>query len=159
MPRGKEKLPDNSYVDILSYILETNEYPAASSELTQDAAGTFAFVGKNGPDQVPKFSLIQIVGCLTQHEDGIWWLTRSSDPVRIRMGNEGRATPEELKEASTRVMGNQAFRLVYPDFEPGFDVNSYKGHKMEGKGYFLINPVDQRLSVTWMAPVGDSCDP
>lgn len=156
MPRGKDKLTEAAYIDILTYILERNEYPAGSSELTPDAVHTIGLVGKKGPAQVPEYALIQVVGCLTQRPDGIWLLNRSTDPVRIR--KEGKSTQEELKAAGLRPLGSQTFRLVYPDFEPGFDLNSHKGHKMEGKGYFLTNPVDQRLSVTWMGRVEGGCD-
>lgn len=155
MPRGKEKLTDDVYLDILSYILETNEYPAGTNELTRDAAGAIGFVGKNGPAQVPEYALIQIVGCLTQRDDGIWLLTKSTDPIRIR--SEEKPTQEEMKSSGARPLGSQTFRLVYPDFEPGFNVDSHKGRKMQAKGYFLINPVDQRLSVKWMGPVADGC--
>jgi S-disulfanyl-L-cysteine oxidoreductase SoxD len=158
MPRGKEKLSEETYIEILSHILEANEYPAGASELTGDAIGAIGFVGKNGPAQVPDNALVQIVGCLTQRDDGIWLLTRATDPVRIRMGSEGKPRQEELKSAGAEPLGSKTFRLVYPDFEPGFDVNSHKGQKMAGKGYFLINPADQRLSVTWMGTVGDRCD-
>jgi mono/diheme cytochrome c family protein len=157
MPRGTEKLMEQTYTEILAYMLEGNEYPAGSNELTPDAAGTLRFVGKNGPAQVPEYALIQTVGCLTQRDDGIWLLGRSSDPIRIR--NEGKPSAEELKSSGSVQLGNQTFRLVYPDFEPGFDVNSHKGRKMMAKGFFLINPVDQRLSVKWMGPVGDGCGP
>jgi mono/diheme cytochrome c family protein len=156
MPRGKDKLTEQIYTEILAYILERNEYPAGSIELTPDAAGTLGFVGKNGPAQVPEFALIETVGCLTQRDDGIWLLSRSADPIRIR--NEAKPSQEELKSSGSMPLGNQTFRLVYPDFEPGFDVGAHKGKKMAAKGFFLINPVDQRLSVKWMGPVGDGCD-
>jgi mono/diheme cytochrome c family protein len=157
MPRGKDKLPEQAYTEILAYILEGNEYPAGPNELTPDTIGTLGFVGKNGSAQVPEFALIQIVGCLTQRDDGIWLLNRSADPIRIR--NEEKPSAEELKSSASMTLGNQTFRLVYPDFEPGFDVSSHKGKKMVAKGFFLVNPVDQRLSVKWMGPVSDRCDP
>ena len=157
MPRGKDKLSEQSYTEILAYILEGNEYPPGPNELTPDTIGTFGFVGKNGSAQVPEFALIQIVGCLTERDDGIWLLSRSADPIRIR--NEGKPSAEELKSSASMTLGNQTFRLVYPDFEPGFDVSSHKGKKMVAKGFFLVNPVDQRLSVKWMGPVSDRCDP
>jgi mono/diheme cytochrome c family protein len=157
MPRGKEKLSEQNYTEILAYILEGNGYPAGPNELTPETIGTLRFVGKNGPAQVPEYALIQIVGCLTQRDDGIWLLSKSADPVRIR--NEEKPSVEELKLSGSSPLGNQTFRLVYPDFEPGFDVSSHKGKKMVAKGFFLINPVDQRLSVKWMGPVGDRCDP
>jgi mono/diheme cytochrome c family protein len=158
MPRGgKEKLTEQTYTEILAFMLEGNEYPAGPNELTPDAAGTLRFVGKNGPAPPPEFALIQMVGCLTQRDDGIWLLSRSADPIRIR--NEAKPSAEELKASGSMPLGNQTFRLVYPDFEPGFDVNSHKGKKMVAKGFFLINAVDQRLSVKWMGPVGDGCGP
>ena len=154
MPRGKEKLTDSVYIDILSYILQANEYAAGANELNPDTVSV-GFVGKSGPAQVPEYSVIQIVGCLTQRDDGIWLLTKSSDPIRLR--SEEKPTPEELKSSGAMSLGSQTFRLVYPDFEPGFNVDSYKGRKMYAKGYFLINPIDQRLSVKWMGPVGENC--
>ena len=154
MPRGKEKLADDTYIDILSYILQANEYAAGASELSRNTVSV-GFVGKSGPAQVPEYALIQIVGCLTQRDDGVWLLTKSTDPIRIR--NEEKPTSEELKSSGALPLGSQTFRLVYPDFEPGFDVGSHKGRKMHARGYFLINPVDQRLSVKWMGPVEEGC--
>ena len=158
MPRGKDKLSEQTYIEILTHILEANEYPAGTSELTRDAISAISFVGKDGPAQVPDNALVQIVGCLTQRDDGIWLFARATDPIRIRMGSEGKATQDELKASAAQPLGSKTFRLVYPDFEPGFDVNSYKGQKMVGKGYFLVNPTDQRLSVSWMGAVSDRCD-
>jgi mono/diheme cytochrome c family protein len=156
MPRGADKLTPDAYIDILAYMLQVNEYPAGSSELTADTAGIIEFVGRNGPAPVPEFALIQVVGCLTQRSDGVWLLTKATDPVRTR--NQGKSTQDELKASGVQPFGSQTFRLVYPDFAPGFSVDAHKGHKMEGKGYFLINPVDQRLSVTWLERVADGCD-
>ena len=156
MPRRGDKLTEATYLDILAYILQRNEYPAGTNELTAAAVPAFGFVGKNGPAPVPEYALVRIAGCLTQRPDGIWLLTRATDPIRTR--NEGKSTQEELNASGVRPFGNQTFRLVYPDFEPGFDLNSHKGHKMESKGHFLTNPVDQRLSVIWMGRVADGCD-
>jgi hypothetical protein len=157
MPRQQDKLTEDAYVDILAYILQFNEYPAGPNELTAESVGTIGFVGKNGPAPVPEYALIQIVGCLTQRPDEVWLLTNATQPVRTR--NEKKSTPEELRASGARALGNQIFRLVYPEFEPGFDLQSHKGHKMEAKGHFLVNPVDQRLSVTWMERIGDGCVP
>src|SRR5262249_29406999 len=111
---------------------------------------------KNGPAPIPEYSIIQIVGCLTLRDDGVWLLTKSSDPIRKR--DETKPTQEEVKTSAARPLGNQTFRLVYPDFEPGFNVYAYKRQTMLGKGYFLITPIDQRLSVKWMGPVADVCE-
>jgi mono/diheme cytochrome c family protein len=158
MPRGKDKLSEQTYIEVLAHILDANEYPPGTSELTRDAISAIRFVGKNGAAPVPDNALVQIVGCLTQRDDGVWLLTTATDPIRLRMGNEGKATQDELKASAAQPLGSKTFRLVYPDFEPGFDVNSHKSQKMLGKGYFLINPTDQRLSVTWMGAVQDRCE-
>ena len=157
MPRGRQKLNDDAYTDILAYILDRNEYPSGSNELKAETVGTIRFVGKNGPAPVPEYSLVQVVGCLTEGSDGAWLLTKATDPIRTR--NPEKPTPEELNAAGVKPLGIQTFRLVYPDFTPSFRVDDHKGHKMEGKGYLLINPVDQRLSVTWLGTVAPDCNP
>jgi mono/diheme cytochrome c family protein len=155
MPRNAEKLAESTYIDILAYILQRNEYPAGPRELTADAVGTVRFVGRNGPAPVPEYALIQVVGCLAQRPDGVWVLNMATDPIRIR--DQAKSTPDQLSASAARPLGNQTFRLVYPDFAPGFQAAAHNGHKMEAKGYLLINPVDQRLSVTWMERVADGC--
>src|SRR4051812_34125168 len=85
MPRGNPGgLPDQTYADILSYILEKNEMPAGSVELKANALAELQLVGKDGPKPVPNFALVLSVGCLVQTGQDSWILTHASEPVRTR---------------------------------------------------------------------------
>ncbi|MSO24006.1 MAG: hypothetical protein EXQ58_12350 [Acidobacteria bacterium] len=156
MPPNREKLSEDAYLDILTYILEVNTFPAGGTELKASLLKHIQFVGKDGPQPVPEYALVSMVGCLTQTPDGIWRLTKASQPIRIRNGEK--PTEEELKASVVNPLGPQTFRLVYPDsFSPDFRIDAHKGHKMEGRGYLLMNPIDQRLSVTWLEMVASGC--
>ena len=36
-------------LDVMTYLLQANKYPAGKAELTADSAGTILLVGKDGP--------------------------------------------------------------------------------------------------------------
>src|SRR5687767_3133405 len=82
MPRGAPAtLSDNTYVDIVAYLLKANEFPAGAQELRVEDLQKIQLVGKDGPEQVPDFSLVRVVGCLMENpSDGAWMLTHSTDP-------------------------------------------------------------------------------
>ena len=70
----------------------------------------FRSIGKDGPEQVPDFSLVRVVGCLTTNaSDGAWMLTHSTDPVRT--GNPQPATGER-EAAEAWPLGPQTYRLL-----------------------------------------------
>jgi mono/diheme cytochrome c family protein len=154
-PRLGGSLGDNVYIDIVSHILKTNEFPEGTDELTPNMTRSIKVVGKSGAAVVPEFSLVQVVGCLTQAPDKTWILTNSSEPVRTRIPNEPPA--DEIKAAAAIPLGTQTFGLLYVDFfRPGFIVASHTGHKMEAKG-FLIQKPDPRLSITWLEMLDSNC--
>ncbi len=84
MPRGAPaSLSDKAYVDIVSYLLKVNEFPAGAEELRVEDLPKVQLIGKGGPEPVPDFSLVRVVGCLdTNASDGAWMLLNSTDPVR-----------------------------------------------------------------------------
>ena len=84
MPRGAPaSLSDKVYVDIVSYLLKANEFPAGAGELRVEDLTQIQVTGKGGPEPVPDFSLVRVVGCLdTNASDGAWMLLNSTDPVR-----------------------------------------------------------------------------
>ena len=84
MPRGAPaSLSDKAYVDIVSYLLKVNEFPAGAGELRVEDLPKIQLIGKGGPEPVPDFSLVRVVGCLdTNASDGAWMLLNSTDPVR-----------------------------------------------------------------------------
>src|SRR5215510_14631100 len=108
MPPGRQgkpgPIPDRDYLDILTYILNTNGYRSGASELTPDLLRSVMFVGKNGPQPVPDGSLVITVGCLSEANDGLWILSNATEPARTRTSNS--TTPEELQASSRKNLGS-----------------------------------------------------
>ena len=153
---ARGELNDAAYLDILTYILQANSFPAGTGELTVDALDRIQIVGRNGPKPLPSLATVRAVGCLTRGSDESWALTLASEPVRIRTLD--RTTPEELEASEAMPLGTQTFgleNLAY--FRAGFSPDSSEGHKMQAKGLLIRRP--DRISVTSLEMVALSCAP
>jgi mono/diheme cytochrome c family protein len=151
MPRGAAgTLTDKAYVDIVAYVLKTNAFPAGAAELRVEELARIQVTGKEGPQEVPEFSLVRVVGCLT-NSDGAWLLTHSTEPVRT--GNPQPAAGE--KEASQSLpLGPRTYRLlVSAAYKPELS----KGHKAEVRGFLIRRPTELRLNITSLESLDPSC--
>ena len=85
-PNFGTSIDDQVKLDIVTYILQTNGYPAGPSELTQNGSDlASAQILKKGEQAlVQNFSLVQTVGCLARGPDNSWILTRTADPLVTR---------------------------------------------------------------------------
>jgi mono/diheme cytochrome c family protein len=158
MPFGRSpnsnRISDGEYLDIVTYVLKTNGYPAGRAEMTRDSVAQVMFVGKNGPKPVPDGSLVVTVGCLSQG-DGTWILLNSTEPVRTR--SETTTTPSELRAAAERPTGTLTFRLADLDAVPGFTPETHEGHKMQAKGYLVRQPNSERIHLSSIEMLSSSC--
>jgi mono/diheme cytochrome c family protein len=148
-------LPEAAVADVLSFLLESSGYPAGAQELRSDPdlLSRVLIVGKDGPGgAVPNFSLVQVLGCLAQAADNAWMLTNGTDPVRSR--EPGASKAEELKAAASKPLGSHSFRLL--DFT-AVGQESFKGQKVEVKGFLIRRANDDRLNVTAVHSFGESC--
>jgi S-disulfanyl-L-cysteine oxidoreductase SoxD len=158
MPLGRsanaKPIPDNDYLDILTYILKAGDYRPGAIALSAEALPEIMFVGKNGPQPVPDGALVITVGCLAQSSTGGWLLQSATEPARTRSETSDAA---ELKASSQKTVGNLVFRLT--DFEavPDFTPDAHKGHKMQAKGYLVRQPNAERISLSSMEMVGEAC--
>jgi len=150
-PDDPGKLTDDDYVNLVSYILQANGYPAGSANLEAGALSSIQLVPKPGQErELRSFSLVQVVGCLSQGSDRSWVLTSASDPVLTR---DRPSTAEELKRADAKPLGKQTFQLVsVSPFQP--DANA--GRKIEVKGLLYKSPTKNRVNVSSLQAVG-SC--
>jgi len=160
MPRrpGGEpgSLSENTYIDILSYILKVSEYPSGTGELTKGAVGSIQLVGKDGPKPLPTNALVQVVGCFAAGAGNSWVLDKSSDPVRTRNAED--VTAEERKASADKALGSARFRLQnLPDFRANFMPDAYKGHKVVAKGSLIRQTNNDRIYVLALETVADSC--
>lgn len=143
-------LGDQVYLDILSFILESNGFPAGTEDLTTADLSDVRIEGEDGPQAVPDHTLVQVVGCLTQDADGGWLVVDASEPIRTR--NPNTTTGDERAQIATVGPGNGSFSLLYafPSPEP------FLGHRVEAKG-FLIRGDQDALNVTAVDSLSPSC--
>src|SRR5262249_46965263 len=139
MPRNKPgSLSESTYLNVVTYILRSNEFPAGKEELTLPAMKNIQIERKDGPQPVPTGSLVQLVGCLTQRETG-YFLINATEPART--SSSDKSTPDETKAASEKELGRMQFRLTDFDYlGADFKPEAHRGHKMQTKGYVVWQP-------------------
>jgi len=149
-PNFGTSIDDQTKLDIVAYILQTNGYPSGAGELTQNGSdlATAQILKKGEQALVQNFSLVQAVGCLGRGPDNTWVLTRTSDPLVTR---DDAPSPQSLASAATRPLGTRTFRLL--SAKP-FSPESHQGHKMEARGLIYSDAGDERLTLTSLMMMG-----
>jgi mono/diheme cytochrome c family protein len=151
MPSGAAgSLSDTVYVDIVAYVLEMSSFPAGREELKLDLLENVRIEGKEGPQPIPNYALVRVVGCLAPAASDTWTLTNATDPVRTRDPEASR--DEERKNSLTKPSGPRQFplRSIYPPPAP------FRGHKVEVKG-FWIQGSNQHINVNSLQTLSPSC--
>jgi hypothetical protein len=139
-------LPDNVYVDIISYIFETNAFPAGRTELTPENLDRVQILGRNGVQPPPQFSLVLTVGCMTYRRVS-WTIPSATEPVRATMPDI--STKEEVAASKTKLLGLREFRLAeFGYLGRGFSAEELEGHRILVKGYIIRQREFDRISVT-----------
>jgi hypothetical protein len=150
-PNFGTSIDDQTKLDIVAYILQTNGYPGGPGELTQNGTdlATAQILKKGEQALVQNFSLVQTVGCLGRGPDNTWVLTRTSDPLATR---DDAPSAQSLASAATRPLGTRTFRLL--SAKP-FSPESHQGHKMEARGLIYSEAGDERLTLTSLRMAGN----
>jgi mono/diheme cytochrome c family protein len=142
MPRSNPgSLSDETYLDIVTYILRANSLPTGASALKAEAK------------DLPTGTLAQVVGCLSAGPDGAWILASASAPVRTTDPEPSKG--ERRQAAESGPLGNLKFQLlgIYTDLD------SQKGHKMEAKGFLVRDAGGDRLNIVALEMLGANCLP
>lgn len=154
MPDGNAStVNDARKADVLAYILQRNGFPTGATELPPDT-GELEMVQILREGVAPgllNLSFVQVVGCLDSADGNRWVLTHSS----ARPGSRGRVvSAAELERARTRALGTDTYALVSAAaFEPG----TRAGHKVAAKGLLYRQPGDERLNLTALETLADTC--
>jgi mono/diheme cytochrome c family protein len=146
-------LDDQVKLDIVTYILQTNEFPAGTSELVVGSAdvATAQILKQGEQTGVQNFALVQTVGCLATGPNSTWVLTRTGEPAATR---EEAPSDRALASAASKPLGTRTFRLIsVVPFKP----ESHTGEKVEARGLIYNEPGDERINVTSLRPTGASC--
>lgn len=140
-------------LDIVTYILQVNDFPAGPAELvvgSDDVAST-QILKKGDQAGAQNFSLVQTVGCLTSGANNTWVLTQTAEPVPTR---EEAPSENGLAAAASRPLGTKTFRLISAvPFKP----ESQAGQKVEARGLIYTEPGDERINLTSLRSTGASC--
>ena len=157
MPRRSTRtMTEDESLFLVTYILEENGFPAGTNELDINMLSTANIEREDGPQPLPNFSVIQVVGCMTKMEDNSFGLTTANQPTRLRTTEK--PTPEELKAAQASPLGTQMFRLQNLLILGAFKPEDHLGHKMQARGTLIRrgSGID-RISVTELEVVGATC--
>ncbi len=152
-PNGANEVTDDAKADIVAYLLQQNGYPAGKNELRAeaDSLGIIDLVRKGQTATIPNFSLVQVVGCLSQGEGTAWMLTKTSEPVLTRDEEPSAAA---LRTAQAKALGAQTFTLVsVVPFKP----ETHAGQKMEARGLLYRDEKDARLNLTSLQTINATC--
>lgn len=153
MPENRPgSLDESTYLDVLAFILERNEYPAGTTALTTAALKDIQVVGKEGPKPVPNFALVRIVGCLQEKTPGSWQLVQATEPARTRDPAPSKGTEHEKSMAAPP--GTQSFDLMDAYEEP----NGHAGKKIEVKG-LLMRGTPNKVNFSSLQVLAPSCTP
>lgn len=150
MPKANpDKVSDTAKLDILTYILQVNGFPAGSSSLAASGLAAIRMQSKEGIRPLKNGMTVQAVGCITQ-ADGKWLLTRATEPTRAR--NDALSTGAELT-ANAKKSGTGTVALVDAYPEP----TEFKGQKVEVKGMFVAGQTPA-INLLGFQKVAETCD-
>jgi cytochrome c5 len=161
----KTKMPEsdpgslsvNTYLDLLSYVLWLNKFPAGATELTVDALPDIQFVGIDGPKPLPVGTLVQSVGCFTEVGPQQWALTNASSASRTRNFEE---TEEGFKALEAKQLGMNRLQLSgVVMLRPAFDPTMYRDYKVYAKGFFTYQDNTAGIDVMEIRPLISACKP
>ena len=156
-PDGSERLAEDAYVDIISYVLDRNGFPAGGDELAIGLLNGVRVEGEDGPDVVPNFALVQVVGCLEGSAADGWRLADAS--AEVRTADPEPSAGDELTEVQAIPLGDRAFQLMYVFPSP----EAYLGHTVETKGLLIRTAGDSpvgtgdSLNVTSIQSLAPRC--
>jgi hypothetical protein len=99
----------------------------------------------------PVLDTVEVVGCLESAPKDTWMLARATAPEIQRRPT---SSPEAVKAAATKALGNQRFRLMnIAVFNPA----QHAGHKMVVRGILIKDPKDPRINTMSFQMVDAAC--
>jgi mono/diheme cytochrome c family protein len=134
-------------LDIVTYLLQANSFPAGSTELKLDQKELANIrIVKQGAKEIPNFALVALTGCLAAGPGNSWVLTNASDPV---------VTKEEVSaDPKAGPLGTQTYLLVST---AAFQPASHQGQKAEARGLLYRQPNENRINLTSLQMVASDC--
>ena len=154
-PRAGSAMSESQALSVVAYILQANNVPAGDGPLTTAALPAIRIESKTGPQPLPNYSNVQIVGCTAKGDGDTWNIVSATEPVRTR--NAGRANEIELKAAAAKSLGSASFQLQNLAMAGITSSSLQEGRKVLVKGVLLRQPNGDRLGINSLQEVAQSC--
>jgi cytochrome c5 len=145
------ELDPQTKLDIVSHILNQNEFPTGRGELkpNREALDELQIVKKGAAAAMPNFSIVQTVGCLAKDANNTWSLTHAAKPAK-----QVSPFPTKAVTDSNRALGDDTFHLTSAR---GFGPDEQVGHKVEAVGLIYRSTADTRIDLTSLRSLSDAC--
>jgi mono/diheme cytochrome c family protein len=154
MPAGAGKagsLTEQQNLDVSSYILQQNKFPAGTAELTVDSANDIWIPGAGGAEGLADYTYVSGVGCLQQDPTRSWMLTGAQELKKMDVPAPGAAP---AAAPASEAPGEYTFRLLNAyNHAP----EPHNGHKMRVSGYLVRVGAEIRVNVQVLQMIGTSC--
>jgi hypothetical protein len=148
------EISDQTYLDIMTFLLQGNGLPTGPRELKIDQLDKITLVGPNGPQPPPSSSMVHVVACFREVSDNVWGLAKSSRPVRTLLTE---LTADERAEAANWTIGEEYYYLQSIDGIPNFIPENHLNAKVHAKGYYIAQPNRERINLTALEVIDDDC--
>ena len=145
-------LRTDDYTDVVAYILAENAFPSGKADLPATGLDGIRIARRAGETaEVPNFSLVQVVGCLTG-TGGKWTLTQATSPTLTRSEASDAAS---LAAAAKSSPGTSRLRLIGAGH---LTPEQSREQRVEVRGLLDKSVADDvRLDVLSLKAVGSSC--
>jgi len=143
-PFGTSTLDDATKLDIVTFILQTNGFPAGARDLAAADLESIDIVAKGEVPKAQNFARVQVVGCLTRGDENRFLLTSASEPVAAVSDSAPLPVPSP---GTGRVM-----LLNAAPFKPEAQV----GQRVDARGLVYVDERETLLTVSALKAVG-SC--
>ena len=123
-----------------------------STTLAAQRGGRGAGAEFAGPPQGDKaVPIVEAIGCLADGVSNAWTLSNATEPVK---STPGFSKAEDVKAAEAKPLGSQQLRLIgLLEMHP----EEHKGHKVLVKGLLVKDATGQRLNITSLTTVSQTC--
>ena len=152
MPNGRPgSLTDQEYLDVASFVLQRNNFPAGQTELSVDSATATWIPGAGGAEGIPDYTYVSGVGCLQLDSSRSWLLTRAHELETTAVPSTA-AVP--VSPPAPGGAGEFTFRLL-----DAYNHNAapYDGHRVRVDGYLVRLGAEIRVNVQALRSLAASC--
>lgn len=108
-------LAPSTYADVVAFVLQQNELPAGTRELSRASSAGVQIIRRDGPGELPASTLARVVGCLAPRGPSREYaLTGATAPVRVteNAAAPGAATPRGQRQFALKFVLQSLDRYV-----------------------------------------------